>query len=334
VTVTEGERPAFDTVVWGDIVISGDHVTDHGDGSATFIVSDQQDDVTLVTIVNEATWAPGTFSLSKEITGVLGDHPDVPDAVRVTATWLDEQQVEQSKELTIPTDGTVVPFGQQLPHQTEVTLSETKPDDSLNFTWDTPVWAGDATEGHADGTAVVTIGAAQTRTVSLTNNVTATQGSIALLKQLDGDGAADVPGATAYPVTVSWVDLLGQHQDREIELRAGEVTVIDGLPVGSEVQLTERKAELPRGVTWADVSWSSDDDRAGLVVDDDSTKATVTIGEAGATVAVDLTNTMVADDGLPFAGALSGPWATGVLVLLACGFIAAGVWLVRRRAVS
>ncbi len=52
VTLTEGERPAFATVVWGSIAISGDGVVDAGDGTATVVVSPQQDAVTLVTVAN------------------------------------------------------------------------------------------------------------------------------------------------------------------------------------------------------------------------------------------------------------------------------------------
>ena len=86
-------------------------MTDGGDGSATVVVSDQQGDVTLVTVVNEAQWAPGTFSLAKSVAGISLDHPDAPASVTVTATWLDAEGVEQSAELTVPTDGSVVEFG-------------------------------------------------------------------------------------------------------------------------------------------------------------------------------------------------------------------------------
>ena len=44
-------------------------------------MSDQQSAVGLVTVGNEATWAPGTFSISKSIEGVLLDDPDVPETV-------------------------------------------------------------------------------------------------------------------------------------------------------------------------------------------------------------------------------------------------------------
>lgn len=60
----------------GERVQRLDTVTDNG--SAEIIVSDQQNDVTLVTVVNEATWAPGTFGLSKTVTGVLPTHPGAP----------------------------------------------------------------------------------------------------------------------------------------------------------------------------------------------------------------------------------------------------------------
>ena len=46
--------------------------------------------------------------------------------------------MEQSKELIVPTDGTVVPFGEDLPHGTEVILTEVAPKDSESFTWEIP----------------------------------------------------------------------------------------------------------------------------------------------------------------------------------------------------
>lgn len=203
VTITEGERPGIDTVVWGSIVISGDDVTDQGDGTAEVVVSDQQDDVRLVTVTNEATWAPGTFSIAKNVTGVSLDNAEVPDSVEVTASWFRNGE-PASATLTVPTDGTAVPFGQELPHGTEVTLSEAAPENGAAFTWDAPEWAAEGIVVRDDGTATITIGAARDTAVTLTNHATAALGSLSITKTLSGSGASDVPRATAFPVTASW----------------------------------------------------------------------------------------------------------------------------------
>ncbi|MGO3148128.1 MAG: DUF5979 domain-containing protein [Leucobacter sp.] len=288
VTITEGERPAFDTVIWGSIVISGTDVTDNGDGNAEIIVSDQQNDVTLVTVVNEATWAPGTFELSKAVTGVLLENADVPEAVTVTASWIVDGETV-SEELTVPTDGTVVPFGMDLPHETEVTLSEALVAGSPAFTWDTPVWAAEGIVAHDDGTATITIGAAQNTAVSLTNNATATLGGLSIMKSLVGDGAADVPADTVYPVVATWTDLLGEEQRVELELTAGTAAELTDLPFGTEVTLTENAADTQSNVKWLGGTWASDAENITVAGDGSEVVVTV-VGEADSTVDVTLEN--------------------------------------------
>ncbi len=157
----------------------------------------------------------------------------------------------------MPTDGTEVAFGEDLPHGTEVLLTEVAPDDSDRFTWNTPTWAGDSVEDRADGSAVVTVSAATVADVSLTSEVTASLGSLELTKVLTGDGASRVGPATAFPVTLFWTDLLGETQQREAEVRAGTATIVDGLPLGTEVRVVEGSAPLPDHIRWAGVDWSS-----------------------------------------------------------------------------
>jgi hypothetical protein len=256
VTITEGERPGFDTVIWGAITISGTDVTDVGGGSATVVVSDQEDDVTLVTVVNEATWAPGTFSLAKDVAGVLLENADVPETVTVTATWLDAAGDPQTKELTLPTDGTVVPFGENLPHETLVTLAEAAPADAAAFTWGDPTWSGDA-EANDDGSASVVIGAATVAEVQLTNTAVPSLGSLSLVKELTGEGAEDVPAGTGFPVTLSWTDLLGEPQQLETTISAATPVVLDGIPLGTQITVAEGTAQLPGTVRWEGVTWSS-----------------------------------------------------------------------------
>ncbi|MBM9465469.1 LPXTG cell wall anchor domain-containing protein [Aeromicrobium sp. YIM 150415] len=329
VTITEGDAPAIDTVIWDAITIGGDDVTDNGDGSATVVVSDQQSEVTLVTITNEATWAPGTFSLSKELTGVSPEHGDVPETFTVIASWLDEEGAEQAKELTVPVDGTTVSLGEDLPHGTEVALSEVRPDDSASFTWNRPVWTGDRVTTHDDGTAVVVIGAADDVAVDLANSVTALTGSVELIKALDGKSADDVPAGASFPVRVSWTDLHGEEQHQDTEITAGTPVVIDGVLLGTEVTLTESATEaaLPGNVLWSGVQWSSDD--VTVTVDDDAKSSSITIvGEDGARAEVTLTNTFDDLGTIPNAGAPDGAlW----LVLAGLVALAAGGGLMAQR---
>ncbi|UNK70818.1 DUF5979 domain-containing protein [Microbacterium sp. H1-D42] len=327
VTITEGERPAFDTVIWDSITISGDDVTDNGDGSAEIIVSDQQGDTTLVTVVNEATWAPGTFTLSKAVTGILMDNPDVPETVTVTASWLDGDE-PMSAEVTLPTDGTPVPFGQDLPHGTTVTLSELTIEDGAAFTWNTPVWSGDAIVAHEDGTAVLTIGAAKDAKVAVTNSVTAKLGSLAVNKSLTGSGAGLVKDV-AFPVTATWTDLLGETQQTDIEVRAGEATVIENLPMGTEVTLTETAAEVPANARWHGATWTSDDETVALDQQDGDAITIIVTGDGESTASVDLGNEF---EKLPDLAVTGGPLLSGAIIVLAGLLIGVGIlMLVLRR---
>lgn len=333
VTITEGERPGFDTVDWGSIVISGDDVTDNGDGSATVVVSDQQGDSTLITIQNEATWAPGTFSLAKEITGVLQGHPDVPETVTVEATWIDTDGEFQSTELVVPTDGSVVEFDGELPYQTEVTLTEVGLEDAESFTWATPAWDGEGVESLESGSAILTIGAGSTAELVLTNEAVTSTTSLELIKQLTGDGAGDLPSGTTFPVSVMWTDLLGEEQQLEVEVGAGEPTVISDIPLGVEITVVEGETDLPGDVRWEGVSWSADDE-VTLVAGDDADAVITVSGDAGPSVSLELTNTLEQDEGgwLPTTGLSLATWQILLLLGLAAALIAAGAWTVRRHA--
>ncbi|WP_308797518.1 DUF5979 domain-containing protein [Agromyces silvae] len=333
VTITEGDRPEIDTVVWGSIVISGERVEDAGDGSATVVVSDLQDDVTLVTVVNEATWAPGTFSISKDVTGIALDHPDVPESVLVVATWLDDEEIEQSRELTVPTDGTVVDFGEVLPHLTEVTLTEVALADAPSFTWAAPQWAGTGVVANEDGTATLTIGAATVAEVELTNAAIASTGQLVLTKALTGAGAAKLPADRVFPVTATWTDLLGEQHERRVELKAGASATLEELPLGVEVRLVEGETEraLPGDVRWTGVSWASDDERVRAVAESGVPAVVVTVSaEPGASVALTATNDYEVIPGLASTGLDLGPWQATALLggVLA---LAAGAWLLVRR---
>ena len=333
VTITEGERPAFDTVDWGSIVISGAGVEDAGDGSATVTVSDQQSDVTLVTVVNEANWAPGTISIQKRIEGILLDDTEVPETVTVVARWVDATETTQSKELTLPTDGTVVPFGEDLPHGTEVQLTELDSPESERFTWATASWSGARTEDRGDGTAVVTIGAAIVAEVTLTNEAIPLLGNLVLAKALTGTGASLVPSSTSYPLTLSWVDLLGEDQEENVEVRTGAPTVVEGLPVGTDVRITEAATTLPDQVRWTGVDWASDDPDVVIGTLEDEPVAVVPISGNSA-VALKLTNPVALASDLALTGMDASRWgATAALGVLVLG-VGALLVVARRRGVA
>lgn len=317
VTITEGTRPGFDTVVWGSITISGNNTTDAGNGSATVTVSDQQGDETLITVVNEATWAPGSFSITKTVSGIAVDDPDVPKAVTVVASWMDGGEA-RSADIDLPTDGSVVEFPQLLPHGTQVTLSETAPVDTPRFRWDDPTWSGDRVVAADDATAVLTIGAADTAEVSLTNTAVASLGSITITKSVTGDGASRST-ATAFPVTLTWVDLLGAEQSRNVELIAGKPLTIGDLPLGTQVHVDEHAASLPDQVRWSRAEWSTEAENVSLTTVDGSASAVLTVTARTTTDAeISLQNELTIDPGLAITGTSAAfAWMlAGVALLL------------------
>jgi hypothetical protein len=342
VTLTEGERPAIDTVEWGTITFDGTDVTDAGNGSATVVVSDQQDAVSLVSVTNEANWTAGTFSLSKQFDGILADDTDVPDTIEVTATWnITEggELVPQSKTLVVPTDGSSVEFGEDLPAFTEVTLSEAQPAAGSRFTWLTPVWsADDHLVVHEDGTATLTVQPAGAHELLLTNGVLASVGSLELTKVVSGTGASMVAKDTAFEIVVEWTDLLGEQQQREVTVTPEESVAIDGFPVGTEVTLTEKPGKNPDGAEWVGAEWSAGAE--GMTVDSDGRTATVTVSaEALASASLVLDNEYrdrgdvggtggERGNGLSTTGATMGGIIAGAVLLLGLG--AAALVLQRR----
>ncbi|QUW19803.1 DUF5979 domain-containing protein [Agrococcus sp. Marseille-Q4369] len=322
VTVTEGERPELPTVDWGSIVISGEDVTDAGDGSATVVVSDLQGDSTLVTVVNEATWAPGTFTITKQLEGIALGHADAPASVTVMATWTTAYGTEQC-ELDVATDGTPTPFGGELPYGTEVTLSEAMPASTPAFRWDAPRWSGDDVEHGEAAVAVVTIGAATDSAVLLTNTAIAEVGSLAVSKELEGSGASDVPEGTTFPIVASWTDLMGEERTLETEVAAGAAVTLEQVPVGVPIRIVEDERELPAGTTWTGAEWTSLADTT-VVPLDGTTGATVTLGAA--TASIELVNGIDARE-LPRTGAELGQ-AQAVVLSLAAVLLLLGAVLV------
>lgn len=330
VTITEGERPGIDTVVWGSITISGDDVDDAGDGSAQIVVSDQQDDVTFVTVVNEATWAPGGFSIAKSIEGIADGHPDYPETVTVTATWVDADGAPRSQEISVPADGTSVDFPESLPHGTEVTLVESPLEPTAQFTWAAPVWSGERVVAGDGDTATVTIGAADVVAIALTNTAVASTGAVEIVKSVVGTGAGAVAG-TDFPVVVTWTDLLGEEQTRDVVVSVETPTVITDVPLGTEVRIAEHDGSLPGGVRWAGVDWTAVES-VELIEGEESAQVTaVLVGDPGSRSIVELENVIEERTGLAVTGGTVAVWAAGIgaLVLLAGAFL---LLLRRRRA--
>ena len=343
VTLTELDRPAITGVDWGAIVFSGDRITPGTEGSAQFVVSTQQGAVDLVTVSNEANWSPGTFNLAKQVTGVPMDHADVPADVTVRATWFDGT-AEQSKDIKVPTDGTKVPFGESLSHETQVVLTEVELGQSASFTWAAPEWNGEGVTSAQGGAAELKIGAALDTEITLTNAAVATTGSLSITKSLTGAGAADVPEGTEFPVTASWTDLQGKPQERAITVTAGEASVIEGVNFGTEVTLREGDLPDTGDAKWLSAAWSTLSDSVKLTPNGVEAVLVVT-GAAGDSVALTLANeyeapdsgtnanTNTKDDGAGKGSGLptTGGAGFGLMAVIGAALVGGGALLFMRR---
>ncbi len=328
VTLTEGAAPEFPTVDWGSVVFSGDRVTSTGERTATVVVSDQQSTTTLVTVTNEANWAPGTFSVAKTVTGVALDDADVPATITVRATWWEGDE-QRSESLDVPTDGTVTEFPVMIPHGTEVTLTEIGLDDNERFTWATPIWSGKNVVVGEDGSAIVTIGAATVAEVGIENTAIPSLGSIVLTKTLTGEGAA-ASTSTAFPVTLTWTDLLGDEQTRDVTITAGAPVTIGDLPLGTVVRVEEKSTTLADRVEWTSATWSSSSDDVTIVTDQGSAVATIVVsGDPDTSVDVSLANTLGLKPKLPVTGGQL--WTAGIFGGATLILGGAALMIIRRR---
>lgn len=244
ITYEETAAPGVPGLTWNTPTYDPDPLTIGTDDTAT--VSG--------TVTNSATWASGTFQVSKELVGVDPDQLLVDEleiSYRGVAPFIGE--VDGSFE--IPTDGTaagpVDADGEpiQFPVGTVLRLSEaTTPDEALpdGYEWAGTTWSP---------ASFVVIGAsAQTPVLTVTNSVQQLT-RYAATKTVAGDAAGSVPADTAFPV-LTWVD---GEVGPEVDLTAGVTFTSAWLPVGTIVQVQEGALPELSGVVWGTPVWQTAD---------------------------------------------------------------------------
>ncbi|MGC3955996.1 MAG: DUF5979 domain-containing protein [Propionicimonas sp.] len=272
ITLSEVDLPAIDGVVWGTPVITGDGVTDNGDG--TYSVTPQAGDLLSLVLTNTATKTPGAFSIEKLLTGEVADQ--VPAGTEFTVSYQIDggDAVEATLTVGEPLVVDNVPAGSQ------VIITEIKLPEITDVVWGTPMFVIDG--AAATETAAFTVGQDQTVQVKLTNTATPrplVPGSFSIEKLLDGEALGKVPAGTEFTVSYQ----IGDAAAVEATLVVGQPLVIEGVPAGSQVSITEVKLPEVTDVVWGTPVFSVDGVVAGQ-------SATFTVGEAQA-VKVELTNT-------------------------------------------
>ncbi|QJW35433.1 DUF5979 domain-containing protein [Cellulosimicrobium protaetiae] len=275
VTFAEQTPPDVADVVWGDPVFSPESVT----------ITETGDTPTEVTVTNTATSVVGGFSLQKALIGdsagvVPGDTAFLVDwsVVLPDGVTYDDPL---TGTLTVLADGTVVDGPQDLPVGTVVTFAEQTPLPGVpGVAWGEPSL-------DPEGALTITENGGEPAAVTVVNTADTVFGTFTVAKTLTGAAAGAVPEDTAFTVTWSatvpdGVAFDGPTSGTLTVLADG--TVVDGpeLPYGSAVTLAEPTFPDVPGITWGTPSFDP---------------TTVVVGDAGAPVAVTVTNTAVAQAG-------------------------------------
>lgn len=115
-------------------------------------------------------------------------------------------------------------------------------------------------------------------------------------------------------------------------MRAGEATVIENLPLGTEVTLTENAAEIPANARWHGATWSTDDESVAVGGTDGNAVMIVVSSENGAQAEIEVSNEF---EKLPDLAVTGGPMITASVVVLAALLIGVGILMLvlRRRRV-
>lgn len=239
-------RPADnDQVTWGDPeFVPGDEIT---------ITQDTPD--VKVQLKNKANDTYGTFKIKKKLEGPEQYNSNVPDTFLVRATWTDENGASQSKELQVPKNGSV-DFGEDLKNGTVVTLEEILPENGNGLAWGVPAWSGDVTVGE-NNLGEVTIGK-DVKNVKLKNYVDKNDGTMRVIKSVEGEAAEAVREDVEFTVKATWKSGT-EYKSEILTITQGEATALsEKLPVETEITFTELDLPEIEGVEWGNITWGTD----------------------------------------------------------------------------
>ena len=227
----------------------------------------EKDTVTDVALTNTAHPQMGEFSVVKELQGTEAAKALVPDDASFTFDYTYPAGPgfdAGSGTLTVKADGEAV-TSDPVPVGAEVTLTEQTPEAVEGLAWGTPTFTPETFTVEKD----------QVVNVEVANPVTETLGKFSIVKNVSGDGSHLIPEGTKFSVAYTWQTPDGEKGDGVVDVVAGgDPVVVDSIPGGATVTLTENEAPEIEGVQWLDPQFS---DNGFSVI-------------AGETVAIDLDN--------------------------------------------
>lgn len=244
-------------------------------GSSVLITSST--DPAAVVVVNRTSQLTGTFQLTKTVVGQGKQLGYVPGS----AFTFDVDCGEAFSGPVLLADGQSWQPTATIPVGTECTITETaKPDPtSTAYGWDDVVFTIDRAASGNPTSATFTVGSTPIQ-VTATNPITPRFGSIELSKQVTGDTAGLVDGAT-FRISVN----CGPGELFVATLTDGEAATIDDIPVGSTCAITETPPDPAETLIDASYAWGP---AASL-----PNGPTVTIEEQGQQVTVTVQNPIV-----------------------------------------
>ncbi|WP_420122595.1 DUF5979 domain-containing protein, partial [Nakamurella sp.] len=244
-------------------------------GSSVLITS--ATDPATVVVVNRTSQLTGTFQLIKTVVGAgkqLGYLPgseftfdvNCGEAFSGPVQLADGQGWQPTATIPVGTECTITETGKPAPASTA-------------YGWDDVVFTIDRAASGNPTSATFTVGSTPIQ-VTATNPITPRFGSIELSKQVTGDTAGLVDGAT-FRISVN----CGPGELFVATLADGEADTIDSIPVGSTCAITETPPDPSETLVDASYAWGA----ANYLPDG----PTVTIAEPGQQVAVTVQNPIV-----------------------------------------
>lgn len=154
--IEEVNLPDVPGLAWGSYTITGDGVTDNGDG--TFSLTPKTNAAVALNLTNVATKKVGNLEVTKSVTGEGSSKLPVDTSFSVNYAYTLEGQDPTTGELAVRA-GETVSLPEALPLGTEVTLTEAKPadvavDDATKVVFGQPVFT---VGGKSGPSATVTI---------------------------------------------------------------------------------------------------------------------------------------------------------------------------------
>ena len=204
-------------------------------------------EITPVTVTNTADVKVASFSIEKTISGNAAGL--VPDGATFAIDYSYPAGVGFDAgmgTLTVKADGTPV-ISPDLPVGAQISLSEQTPA-AVNGA----VWGA----GQISPETFV-LSDKETLAVRVDNPIAEIQGGFSVRKVITGSGADHVPGDATFDIDYEWIAPGGRSGNGSVQINAsGDPVLVDGLPEGAEVTLSERTPLPVAGMTWLDPAFS------------------------------------------------------------------------------